>query len=129
MGDNHPVVAPAWHVFYERAVYCHLERFLMHCPSYQLFIMIHELTHAQQHMREGILRRVMMNNVSRVESECEADTNAAQKIKCPLCFKAVLAGELLKEKVATAQVIAYVKAMRYLMSDDLKIHLKQKIFD
>lgn len=57
--------------------------FLARSKPIQLFILIHELTHCQQHMRDGLLKRLQKNSY---KSEHEADTQAAMAIQCPDCL-------------------------------------------
>jgi hypothetical protein len=95
-------------------------------PSYRLYTLIHELTHAQQHMRMGMLGSQRFSQEHHSVYEGEADTNAAESIKCPLCMKAVLAYQLLRENTASQEDIASVRKDGYLMSDDLKGFLQKK---
>lgn len=65
-----------------RAVMVH-HGFFARCKSIQLFMLIHELTHCQQHMRDGLLKHLQKSSY---ESEHEADTQAAIAIQCPDCL-------------------------------------------
>lgn len=55
--------------------------------SQQLFCLIHELTHCQQHMQRGFIAMISID--STVADEHEADTQAIQAISCPLCIQAI----------------------------------------
>lgn len=76
-------------VFYiplDRTVYITKE-FFRNCPSKRLFQLIHELTHVQQHIKDGTL--TMLTQVKTCEHEHQADTQAAQAISCPICMQIV----------------------------------------
>ena len=107
------------------------DHFQSGCPSNCLFTMIHELTHAQQHMRKGMLNFLLDRNDKALlaQLESEADTNAAQVIKCLGCMKAVVAWKLISEHGVSPEDLADEKAQGYLLSDDLQKHLKQKSLD
>lgn len=95
--------------------------------TFILFAMIHELTHVQQHVRDGLLNyvRAGSNKESQAQKEREADTNAAQIIKCPLCLKAVIAHRLLQQESSKNRIDEF-KKLGYLASDDLRNFLEQK---
>ena len=111
----------------ERTIYVYPSSSDM-CPAYRLFTLIHELTHAQQHMRSGLLSHHLefCNEKTRALLEYEADVNAAQSIKCPLCFKAIVSYQLLRESTATADKLHSLKAHGYLLGNDLKKYLQGK---
>ncbi|MBI2353117.1 hypothetical protein HYV11_02645 [Candidatus Dependentiae bacterium] len=101
-----------------------------------LFILIHELTHAQQHLKYGLLKQKLMDSKER---EAEADKQAVSAIKCPLCIHIIEAEHLLNEEklsqnhikklqengYLTAQNISEIKIAK--MTDDLcEIHTHDK---
>lgn len=96
--------------------------------TFILFSMIHELTHVQQHMRDGLLQYTLAgaNKASQAQKEREADTNAAQIIKCPLCLKTVLVHRLLQEQQLSKSQINNFKNLGYLISADLRTYLEEK---
>lgn len=92
-------------------------------PAYRLFTLIHELTHIKQHQSLGLLKHHLhVHN----QKEHEADTNAAQTIACPLCFRVILAEQLLRETTSPIEQRNNNKSNGYLMSDDLQLLLEQK---
>lgn len=99
--------------------------------TFILFSMIHELTHVQQHMRDGLLNYTLAggDKKSLSKKEREADTNAAQIIKCPWCLKAILVHRLLQERQLSKSQIEHFANLGYLISDDLKKHLEQKVLE
>lgn len=111
----------------ERTVYVYPQAWDQ-SPAYRLFTLIHELVHTQQHMRSGLLRHHLedQDDESRALHEHEADVNAANSIKCPLCFKSVVAYQLLRERTATVEQLNRIKVDGYLLSDDLKECLQHK---
>jgi len=107
----------------ERIVYVYPAA--MHCcRSYQLFTLIHELTHTQQHVRMGLMGSNLADNI---EKEREADTQAAQAIKCPFCMQVIMAEQLLHEASCTAEKIASLASRGYLVAADLRHFQNLKI--
>jgi hypothetical protein len=96
-----------------------------------LFAMIHELTHVQQHMRDGLLNCTCAGDdkKSLSKKEREADINAAQIIKCPWCLKSVLTHRLLEERQLSKSQIEHFASLGYLTSNDLKKYLEQKVLE
>lgn len=127
--DDQSLASNAWmgYAIFDRTIYIYPNSSDI-CPSYLLFTMIHELTHTKQHMRIGMLKWLLdgQNELFHAQYEHEADINAAQSINCPLCMKAVLAYQLLREGTSSQEEIAGVRKDGYLMSDDLKKYLQQK---
>jgi len=62
-------------------------RFFGDSPTKQLFKLIHELTHCQQHMREGAV--AMCDGRRSIVHEHGAYSQAAQAISCPLCMQII----------------------------------------
>ncbi len=86
------------------------------CRSLQLFTLIHELTHAQQHMHMGLLGSHLHSNI---ENEHEADSQAAQVIKCPMCMKAVEADYLVHLTPMPKEFIMGLREQGYLIAEDI----------
>ncbi len=71
---------------FDRKIYIS-PRFFGDTPTKRLFKLIHEGTHSQQHIQEGIIP--MIDGTKSVEREREADTQAAQAISCPTCMQII----------------------------------------
>ncbi len=71
---------------FDRKVYLS-PRFFGDGPTKKLFKLIHELTHCQQHMREGLI--AMSDGKKNAVHERQADIQAAQAISCPICMQIV----------------------------------------
>lgn len=71
---------------FDRKVYIS-PRFFGDSPAKRLFKLIHELTHCQQHMREGLI--AMCDGKKSNEHEHHADIQAAQAISCPICIQII----------------------------------------
>ncbi|MDP3788158.1 MAG: hypothetical protein Q8Q60_02430 [Candidatus Chromulinivorax sp.] len=80
-----------------------LPGFFRYPPSARLFMFLHEFTHVQQHLKDGLLLFVYNNRShNRFEYERQADVTAAQAISCPICMQVieddVFLAELLEKK-------------------------------
>lgn len=78
----------------DRTVYIYPIAIDDHCRSFQLFTLIHELTHAQQHIRLGLIKSHLCSDKKK---ENEADLQAANAIQCHMCMQAIKADYLLHE--------------------------------
>lgn len=58
-------------------------------PSQQIFTLIHELTHVQQHQQLGLLRFKDSNESDIFNQEQQADLQAIQAINCPICIQLI----------------------------------------
>ncbi|MBI2345279.1 hypothetical protein HYV10_04410 [Candidatus Dependentiae bacterium] len=112
---------------HDRMVYIH-QNFWDLSPTNIVFTMIHELTHAQQHMRKGSVNFIIegKDKAYRAQIEREADINAAQIVNCPLCLKVVLAHRLSEEALSTDHQNEKFRKLGYLTSDQLRNYLQQK---
>lgn len=89
----------------------------------KLFFLIHELTHALQHKKQGLLNYYLADNVA---LEREADTQAAIAIKCPSCMQKIVDEELLAERSASNEENEKRAQSGYLTTRDLKFYMQQK---
>lgn len=71
---------------YERRLYLS-NNFFRAIPSSQLCTLIHECTHIQQHQRSGLKKHVYFSDS--FAKEQEADINAIESIKCPVCIQLI----------------------------------------
>ena|SRR3989339_396840 len=86
-------------------------------PSNRLYLLIHELTHIQQHQRLGLLALRNSKEAEVFAQEREADESALNAIKCPVCLQ-MIEDETYDNQERTAQ--------GYLSKTDIKKYKKQK---
>lgn len=110
----------------DRTLYVYPRAMEQSCRSSILFALIHELTHAQQHMRMGLLGWRL---ASIVEKEHEADLQAIDAIKCPICIQAIEANELLSEATVSVDQITQLKKDGYLVGADYPFYKALKSND
>ena len=100
----------------DRTIYIY-PNIINHTKSNQLFALIHELSHAQQHMRNGALKFLL---IRQQEKEREADTKSAQMIKCPLCMKAISYNALMTMQASTNSELKEYEQAGYLTEIEKK---------
>ena len=107
----------------ERALYSFINRnvyigpvFFGDSPSKQIFTLIHELTHCRQHMRKGMSTNPSIGDI--VMDEHEADTKAAEAIKCPICM------QMIEDCKSNNKALTSDKG--YLSKDDIRVHRQSK---
>lgn len=100
----------------DRTVYIYPIAIDDHCRSFQLFTLIHELTHAQQHIRFGLLENHLCSNKKK---ENEADLQAANAIQCHMCMQAIKADYLLHEATSSPKEIMELEQHGYLTGETI----------
>ncbi len=94
---------------------------LTQTPSRDIYILIHELTHAQQHHNLGL---VNYSNQSKYEMEHQAEIQAMQSIKCPICMQLVI--DQWNDSSDNDEVFSKLHQDGYLSLSDVKIYKNHK---
>jgi hypothetical protein len=110
-GSNVDSVA-CYHIFQRSVI---ISGYFIHMPpSQKIFLLIHELTHCQQHIHDGW--EALNKPVPRIE--WQADHQAASAIKCPTCMKEVAENTVRSEEtlkkgyLSQAQLLVHAQYKR-----------------
>jgi len=106
----------AFYDAHERRIYIS-SRFFGDAPSTNIFKLIHELTHVQQHQKLGLSRFKDRMYDRSFDLENEADTHAIKAIQCPICVQ-IIEDEWPKNPTRPL--------LGYLSLDEVKQYKKQK---
>lgn len=88
-------------------------------PSEKLHTLIHELTHVEQHQREGLLIYNKQTESQKFDHEHQAEAATMQAISCPVCI------QLIEDQIGYAD-LPELADLGYFTVDDIKKYKVQK---